>query len=110
MEATYTHPRGSHKSIMGTQAPDGSYKSRQTSEYPKELCQKFAQIVSSMIYPAGQHLSVYESLSLIPVQELRDAPWSLEDGRDSTLQPAGVDQTASSEMFQELRKILTHIG
>ena len=84
MGATCTHPRGTHESIIGTRAPDGSFKSRQISEYPKKLCQTFAQIVSPMIHPAGQHLSVQEALSLVPLKDLRDAPWSSEDGGGST--------------------------
>ena len=111
MGATCTHPRGSHESIIGTKAPDGSYKSRQTSEYPKELCQKFAQIVSPMIHPAGQHLSVHESLSLIPVKDLRDAPWSSEDGGGSTSQPDwSRPDREQPDVFQELRnKFFQHI-
>ena len=111
MGATCTHPRGTHESIIGTRAPDGSFKSRQTSEYPKQLCQKFATIVSPMIHPAGQHLSVQESLSLIPVKDLRDAPWSSEDGGGSTSQPDwSRPDRDQPDVFQELRnKFFQHI-
>ena len=57
-----------------------------------------------MIHPAGQHLSVQESLSLIPVKDLRDAPWSSEDGGGSTSQPDwSRPDRDQPDVFQELR-------
>ena len=74
------HPRGTHESVIGTKAPDGSFNSRKTSEYPKKLCQEFAKIVSPLIQPGSQELTVEESLSLVPLKDLWETPWSSEDG------------------------------
>ena len=104
MGAICNHPRGTHESVIGTRAPDGSFKSRKTSEYPKPLCQKFADIVSPLIQQGNQHLTVQESLSLIPLKDLWDAPWSSEDGGGLPSQPDWSRPDRNQpDVFQELR-------
>ena len=51
MGAICKHPRGTHESVIGTRAPDGSFNSRKTSEYPKKknmpnICQNCLPIDS----------------------------------------------------------------
>ena len=98
------HPRGTHKSVIGTKTPDGSFNSRKTSEYPKKLCQEFAKIVSPLIQPGSRELTVDESLSLVPRKDLWETPWSSEDGGGLHSQPdwSRPDRTVP-DVFQSLR-------
>ncbi len=87
MGAICRHPRGTRESVIGTRAPDGSFNSRKTSAYPTKLCQTFAKIVSPLIHPGSQELTVAESLSLVPPKDLWETPWSSEDGGSIPSQP-----------------------
>ena len=89
----------------------GLIKAERHQNIPKSYAKSSPQIVSPMIHPAGQHLSVHKSLSLIPVKDLRDAPWSSEDGGGSTSQPDwSRPDREQPDVFQELRnKVFQHI-
>ena len=111
MGVTCKHPRGTHESVIGTKAPDGSFNSRETSEYPKKLCQEFAKIVSPLIQPGSRELTVGESLSLVPHKDLWETPWSSEDGGGLHSQPdwSRPDRTVP-DVFQGLRtRFFKHI-
>ena len=51
MGAICKHPRGTHESVVGTRAPDGSFNSRKLPNIPKKIRQTFAKIVSPLIQP-----------------------------------------------------------
>ena len=111
MGVTCKHPRGTHESVIGTKAPDGSFNSRKTSEYPKKLCQEFSKIVSPMIQTGSKELTVGESLQLIPHKDLWAMPWSSEDGGGLPSQPdwSRPDRTRA-DVFQNLRaRFFKHI-
>ncbi len=98
------HPRGTHESVIGTRAPDGSFNSRKTSEYPKNLCQTFAKIVSPLIHPGSQELTVAESLSLVPPKDLWETPWRSEDGGGIPSHPDWSRPNRTlPDVFQNLR-------
>ena len=104
MGAICKHPRGTHESVIGTRAPDGSFNSRKTSEYPKNFCQTFAKIVSSLIQPGSQELTVAESLSLVPPKDLWETPWSSEDGGGIPSHPDWSRPNRTlPDVFQSLR-------
>ena len=93
---TCTHPKGTHESISGTKHPDGSFKSRDTAQYPPDLCDAFARIV--------QHLFSKHSVDL-PCDQIRNAPpFSCEDGGGIPSQP-DWSQTGRyhQDVFKELR-------
>ena len=47
---TCSHPKGTHQSIIGTEHPDGSFRSRDTAQYPFDLCDAFAAIVQAPFF------------------------------------------------------------
>ena len=49
--ALCSHPQGTHQSIIGTKHPDGSFKSRDTAQYPPRVCEAFAS-KSSISFPS----------------------------------------------------------
>ena len=104
MGAICKHQRGTHESVIGSRAPDGSFNSRKTSEYPKKLCQTFAKIASPLIQPGSQELTVAESLSLVPPKDLWETPWSSEDGGGIPSQPDWSRPNRTlPDVFQSLR-------
>ena len=81
------HPSGTHEAIAGVRLPDGSFKSRQTAEYPATLCDMFATIVSPLCQPTAAILTLEEATQAIPVKTLHDLPVSYEDGGGLRSQP-----------------------
>ena len=81
------HPSGTHEAIAGVRLPDGSFKSRQTAEYPATLCDMFATIVSPLCQSTASILTLEEATQAIPVKTLHDLPVSYEDGGGLRSQP-----------------------
>ena len=74
------HPRGTHESVIGARAADGSYLSRKTAEYPVLLADGVAKLVSPLLSFNSLDMTVSEAIQKIPVKSLSDFPFSSEDG------------------------------
>ena len=55
--------------------------SRATAEYPSEMCQAIAAIISPLCFPSKrQILDLASAQAAIPIKQLGDLPVSYEDG------------------------------
>lgn len=74
------HPPYTHEQIAGVRAADGSYMSRATAEYPSEMYQAIAAIISPLCSPSKrQILDLALAQAAIPIKQL-ELPVSYEDG------------------------------
>ena len=104
MGAICKHPRGTHESAIGTRAPDGPFNNRKLPNIQKKIRRTFAKIVSPLIHPGSQELTVAESISLIPPQDLWETPWSSEDGGGIPSHPDWSRPNRTlPDVFQRLR-------
>jgi hypothetical protein len=79
--AICSHPPGTHEKIAGVKHADGSYKSRDTAEYPAEMCQAIAGLIFPLCSPSqGQLLDAISAQACIPTKPLDALPVSYEDG------------------------------
>ena len=101
---TCNHPKGTHESIIGTKHPDGSFKSRDTAQYPPSLCDAFARIVQHMFSKHSIDLPCNQIISFVAHKDRNAPPFSCEDGGGIPSQP---DWSQSSrhhqDVFKELR-------
>ena len=78
MACACTH--STHAPYAGLKDSSGTYLSRRTAEYPKELAQQIASHLSSRIGPKILQLTLTSALAMIPVKPLQVAPHALHDG------------------------------
>ena len=110
------HPQGSHEQIAGARNPDGSYKSRNTAEYPMEMCNAIAELISPLCSPEhGQVLDLSSVQQHVPIKHLSDLPVSYEDGGGLFSEPDWSRPFRTvPDTFQALRrqwvKILLNMG
>ena len=98
------HPRGSHESVIGTRAPDGSFLSRKTAEYPSKLALSFAKLVQPLLSHRSLDVSATELIQHIPVKSLYAFPYSSEDGGGLHSQPDwSMPERESQDVFRVLR-------
>ena len=76
-----------HSPYAGIQDESGTYLSRKTAEYPKDLATALAHKLSAHIGPCIPDLTLEFALSLIPVKPLHDPPHALRDGGGRGSQP-----------------------
>ena len=81
------HSMDAHEVIAGVRLSDGSFKSRQTTEYPPSMCDSIAQIISPLCKSSATILDLPSVTSLIPTKGLHDLPVSDEDGGGLFSQP-----------------------
>ena len=109
MSGKCNHPPGTHDEIAGVRLPDGSFKSRQTAEYPEQLCSTFATIVSPLCQSTAGILTLATATNDIPLKHLHDLPVSYEDGGGLHSQPDWSRPfRAQSDVFGSLRKRWMH--
>ena len=80
LAGTCQHPRGSHESVIGARDADGSFRSRKTAEYPKQLASSIANLVFPLLSQNSLDLSLTAALKYMPIKSLQDFPFSSEDG------------------------------
>ena len=64
----------------GTRDASGAFVGRQTAEYPTLLAESFAKVISPLLSHSNRDLSVTDSLRILPIKQLQDAPFSRQDG------------------------------
>ncbi len=71
LAGTCQHPRGSHESVMGTRATDGSFLSCHAAEYPQKLAAAFASFVHPLQSPSLiRFVIITEAIQRIPLKSL----------------------------------------
>ena len=107
LAGTCQHPRGSHESVIGTRDSDGSFRSRKTAGYPKQLAISIANLVLPLISENSLDLSLSEALKYMPLKLLQDFPFSSEDGGGLHSTPDwSLPDRTSSDVFESLRHSL----
>ena len=66
---TCPHPKGTHQSIIGTKHPDGSFKSRDTAQYPSDLCEAFAATVQRLFSKRSVDAPCDQLVSFLTIKE-----------------------------------------
>ena len=103
LAGTCQHPRGSHESVIGTRDSDGSFRSRKTAEYPKQLAASIANLVLPLLSQRSLDLSLVDALQYIPIKSLQDFPFSNEDGGGLHSTPdRSMPERTSEDVFRSL--------
>ena len=99
---TCSHPQGTHQSIIGTRHPDGSFRSRDTAQYPSDLCDAFAAVVHHLFSKHSVDAPCDQFVSFLSTKD-RNAPLFCEDGGGIPSQP---DWSKSGRCHQDIFKDL----
>ena len=98
------HPQGTHQSLQGTRTESGHFLSRDTAEYPGDLCQAIAKIIIPLLSTNELNLNVDSAMSLIPSQDYTSAPFARQDGAGYASQGDWSSPHSFADVFQSLRK------
>ena len=77
---TCSHPVGTHMQIGGIRSETGQFLSRDTAEYPADLCLRMASIIVPLLSLGTSNLTLDEALTLIPAKDTDAAPFCRQDG------------------------------
>ena len=99
------HGPQAHQSIKGTRDASGAFASRKTAEYPHLLAESFAKTISPLLSHANRDLSVLESLQILPIKNLQDAPFSRQDGGGM---PSTADWSSPSMGVEDIFRSIRH--
>lgn len=98
------HPVGSHEQIGGVRTVSGSFKSRETAEYPDELCVKMAHLLLPLLTKNHSNFSVEQALEVLPIKSRTSPPFVRHDGGGF---PSAGDWSAvhgQPDTFSSIRK------
>ena len=104
MACSCPHPKGSHQQIAGVRTDTGHYLSRATAEYPSDLADQFAQIISPLLTDQGIEMSLDNFPRYLPTKGIHDPPFARQDGAGL---PSRADWSGThgfDDSFQALRK------
>ena len=96
-------PHSDHAQYAGIQDESGTYLSRKTAEYPKELATMLSHKLNAHIGPRIPDLTLEHALSLIPVKPLHDPPHALHDGGGRGSQPGWSFPPNVTDVLKPLR-------
>ena len=83
-----SHPKNFHEQISGVRYADGTFKSRETAEYPSQMCDAIAELISPLCVAETGHLLTLSTVQhCIPVKGSHDFPVSYEDGGGLSSEP-----------------------
>ena len=99
------HGSQAHQSITGTRDASGAFVSRKTAEYPPLLAESFATVISPLLSHSNRDLSVPESLRILPIKNLQDAPFSRQDGGGM---PSIADWSSPSVGVEDIFRSIRH--
>ena len=77
------HASNTHQSIAGVRASDGSFKSKQSAEYPAELATAMAKILAPLISTGPELSSIPAAMNQVRTKHLKDPPllrWKMGGG------------------------------
>ena len=107
LAGTWQHAHGSHESVIGTHANDGSFLSRTAAEYPKKLASSVANLILPLLSQSSLDLSLMDALNYMPIKSLHDFPFSSEDGGGLHSTPDwSMPERTSEDVFRSLRQSL----
>ena len=107
LAGTCQHSRGSHESVVGARDADGSFRSRKTAEYPKQLASSIANLVFPLLSQNSLDLSLTAALKYMPIKSLQDFPFSSEDGGGIHSTPDwSMAERTSEDVFRLLKQSL----
>ena len=66
-----THPPGSLQNIAGVRTSSGDYVSRQTAEYPEQLCEAVSQYIAPLVSHSALDLSISDVEAYLPIKSGR---------------------------------------
>ena len=90
--------------MIGTKHPDGSFKSRDTAQYPSNLCDAFARIVQHLFSKHSVDAPCDQILSFLTTKDRHVPPFSCEDGGGIPSQPDWSQAGRyHQDVFKELR-------
>eukprot|EP00438_Fugacium_kawagutii_P024615 Skav227274 [mRNA] locus=scaffold3803:105876:109202:- [translate_table: standard] len=99
------HPPGSHERIAGVRLPDGTFLTRLTAEYPVQLAEAIATIISRYTSHHGQVATLRSWKTLLPPKLCwKPSHTRIEDGGGQISTALHV-QPASRDPFQSLRRM-----
>ena len=78
--ALCSHQQGTHQSIIGTKHPDGSFKSRDTAQYPPCLCDAFASKIQHLFSKNSLDATCDQMMQFLAIKARNSPPFSCEDG------------------------------
>ena len=98
------HSQGTHQSIIGTKHPDGSFKSRDTAQYPPSLCEAFASTVQHVFSKHSLDVSCDQMRQFLATKSRNSPPFSCEDGGGIPSQPDwSPSNRCQCDVFKDLR-------
>ncbi len=74
------HGSKAHQSITGIRDSSGGFVGRTTAEYPPLLAESFAKVIFPFLSHSNRDLNVTDSLRILPIKQLQDAPFARQDG------------------------------
>ena len=99
------HGSTAHQSITGIRDSSGGFVSRTTAEYPPLLAESFAQVIFPLLSHSNRDLAVTDSLRILPIKQLQDAPFPRQDGGGM---PSMADWSSPSlgveDIFRSIRQ------
>ena len=101
---TCSHPVGTHMQIGGIRSETGQFLSRDTAEYPADLCLRMASIIVPLLSLRTSNLTLDAALTLIPAKDTDAAPFCRQDGAGFVSQGDWSSPHCSEDVFSSLRK------
>ena len=98
------HPPGSHQSIIGARSDSGHYLSRETAEYPEQLCSSMASILLPLLSDHRHVLDVTCALQHVRTKDYNAHPFARQDGAGFVSQADWSAPHSGQDIFSNLRK------
>ena len=95
-----SHPKGADKSVIGTKHADGSFKSRDTAQYPTPLCDAFAKIVHHLFSKRSLDLTCAQFMPLLGRKTPHEPPFVRRWWWNPTSTKQEQSRKLSSRCFQ----------
>ena len=99
------HSTSSHENIGGALDSNGKFLSRQTAEYPSELAEQFAAIITLPLFSTHARDIQWDNRSeVIPIKGLMDPPKSSQDGGGVHSIPDSSTPHTKPDIFRQIRR------
>ena len=99
------HSKSSHENIGGALDSNGKFLTRQTAEYPSELAEQFAAIITLPLFSTHARDIQWDNRSeVIPIKGLIDPPKSSQDGGGVHSIPDSSTPHTKPDIFRQIRR------
>ena len=99
---TCSHPKGTHQSIIGTRHPDGSFKSRDTAQYPSNICEAFAATVQNLFSKHSVDAPCDQFASFLTIKEPTAPPSHVKTAEGYHHSQIGANPVGVTRMFSKI--------